>query len=129
MNNDKCLFCNIINKNASSFKVYEDDSYIAFLDIYPKGLGHTLILPKKHSNDLIQEDNKTLEGLGPIIKKISNAIDKALKPNGIIIRSNIRKAAGQVIFHTHVHILPVYDNKRDIVITQEIANKINKYIK
>jgi histidine triad (HIT) family protein len=125
----ECLFCKIANNEAPSFKVYEDDYFIAILDIFPKGLGHTLIIPKKHSKDMtLVTDNETLKRLGPLVTKISSAIDKELKPDGLFVRTNIREAAGQVVFHTHVHIVPVFKKEQDKDVSEELAQRIKKSI-
>ena len=107
---DECLFCKIIAGEIPSQKIYEDEKTFAFLDINPVNPGHTLVVPKEHSENIYDtsEDNwtavmKTTKMLAPIIKK-------AVGADGINLEMNNEKAAGQIIFHTHVHIVPRIDD-------------------
>jgi len=140
---DNCLFCNI-GKDLStdvgatpSTKVYSDKHTYAFLDINPVNPGHTLLIPKKHSRNLFDIDNETLQQLTVVLKKLSIAIKNGVSADGVNIHINNEPAAGQVIFHTHLHIIPRFLND-DIKMWQgkkykegeieEIAKKIKKYI-
>jgi len=101
-----CLFCKIVAGEIPCYQVYEDENFLAFLDINPVNLGHTLIVPKKHSANLLELDAELSKKIGPVIKKISNKIKDSLKSNGINILINNEIGAGQLIFHTHIHIIP-----------------------
>lgn len=105
MNTD-CLFCKIIAGEIPAEKIYEDEQTLAFLDITPVNKGHTLVVPKKHSRNLFDADDDTLAILLPVAKKVVRALQKSISAKGVNIHINNEPAAGQVIFHTHLHIIP-----------------------
>ena len=107
---ESCLFCKIIAGEIPSTKVYEDDTILAFLDIHPVNIGHTLVIPKAHHVNLYDASDETLAQMMPIIKKLSIAVKSALKADGINIEMNNDAPAGQLIFHTHIHIIPRFSN-------------------
>ncbi len=107
---ENCIFCKIISKEIPSNIVFEDDSVMAFLDINPISEGHTLVLPKNHSIDFLELDKNVLSDLTIKTQFIAEKIKKVLKADGINISFNIGRAAGQIIFHTHVHVIPRYEN-------------------
>ncbi len=101
-----CIFCKIINKDIPSSKVYEDDDFIAILDISPANKGHTLIIPKKHSETLLDTEDEILKEMLPIAKKIAKAICQTTGCPGYNILINNYKVAGQLVPHIHLHIIP-----------------------
>ena len=101
-----CLFCKIVSGEIPCNKVYEDENYLAFLDINPINLGHTLVIPKQHSRNILEIDEKTLQEIILIVKNLSNKIREKLKCDGINVMINNEPDAGQIIFHTHIHIIP-----------------------
>ncbi|MBI5077855.1 MAG: HIT family protein [Candidatus Yonathbacteria bacterium] len=101
-----CLFCKIIAGEIPSTKVYEDDTIFAFLDIHPVNIGHTLVVPKAHFANIYETPDQTLAHMMSVIKKLSVAIKGALSADGINIEMNNDPIAGQIIFHTHLHIVP-----------------------
>ncbi|OIP65785.1 MAG: HIT family protein [Candidatus Yonathbacteria bacterium CG10_big_fil_rev_8_21_14_0_10_43_136] len=101
-----CLLCKIIAGEIPSTKVYEDDTVLAFLDIHPVNIGHTLVIPKVHHLNLYETPDKTLARMMTVVKKLSIAIKSALSADGINIEMNNDPIAGQIIFHTHLHIIP-----------------------
>ena len=106
-----CIFCKIIAKGeVPATEVYEDDSVYAFLDINPTNLGHTLVVPKKHYEDLFEIPDAELGILGARVKKVAAAVKKAMRADGINISMNNGTAAGQVVPHAHIHIIPRYEN-------------------
>ncbi|MBI2355843.1 MAG: HIT family protein [Candidatus Doudnabacteria bacterium] len=107
---EQCIFCKIVNKEIPAEIVYEDDSVVAFLDIRPVSKGHTLVVPKKHSNDFLSTEDDVLEALIPEIKKIGAAVMKAVGAHGMNISTNHGAAAGQVVFHLHFHLIPRFSN-------------------
>ena len=108
--NDDCLFCKIVNGDIASEKVYEDDTIFAFMDMKPVSRGHVLVVPKKHSNDLLSTDDEVLEKFLPSVKKLAGIIVKAVNAVGINISSNNGAAAGQSVFHLHFHLIPRFGN-------------------
>lgn len=105
-----CLFCKIINKEIPSTFLFENDDVVAFLDINPTQPGHTLIVPKTHSANLNDIAPADLQSLIAIIPKVAKAVVKAVEAEGYNLVSNVEKSAGQLIMHTHMHIIPRKEN-------------------
>ncbi|MFA6397433.1 MAG: HIT family protein [Candidatus Paceibacterota bacterium] len=105
---ENCLFCKIIKKEIDSSIIYEDDKFIAILDISPINIGHSLLIPKEHSVNIFDIKEETLSEAAPILKKLSLAIKKAVDADGINIHMNNEEAGGQAIMHTHFHVIPRY---------------------
>ena len=105
MNTD-CPFCKIISGKAPASVVYEDSAILAFMDLNPANSGHTLIIPKEHSENIFDIPEKTLVKIGPIIKRICTAVKTATCCEGISVLQLNGKAAGQVVMHYHVHVIP-----------------------
>ncbi len=101
-----CLFCKIVSGEIPSYKIYEDEDFLAFLDINPVNLGHTLVIPKKHSTNILEMEDELSKKMIIVVKKISQKIKTSLKSDGINILINNEAGAGQIIFHTHIHIIP-----------------------
>ncbi len=101
-----CLFCKIVAGEIPSQKIFEDENFLAFLDINPVNLGHTLVIPKKHSRNILEMDDKLLGEMMILVKKLTNHIKDNLNADGINIMSNNEAEGGQIIFHTHIHIIP-----------------------
>ncbi|OGY41555.1 MAG: HIT family hydrolase [Candidatus Buchananbacteria bacterium RBG_13_36_9] len=106
MSNGDCLFCQIINGQAPANKVYEDENVIAILDIHPVSLGHTLIVPKKHSMNMLDADDVVLQSMILATKKIAQAILEGLGYDAFNLELNNGRIAGQIIPHLHWHIVP-----------------------
>lgn len=112
-----CIFCKIINNEIPSRKVYEDNDIVAFLDLTQVTPGHTLVVPKKHVADVFEIDEDLAATIGSKIPKIATAIKKsnpAIK--GMNIVNNNGTVAYQSVFHSHIHILPRYDEQDDFSI-------------
>jgi histidine triad (HIT) family protein len=104
---ESCAFCKIARKEAPASLVYEDEQVIAFLSIQPINIGHTLVVPKKHYKNIYEIPPEEVAYLYKIVKKTAHAVTKAVDAEGIRIVQNNGEAAGQVIFHMHVHIIPM----------------------
>lgn len=104
-----CIFCKIINGEIPSAKVYEDEDVYAFLDISQNTKGHTLVIPKEHSKNIYETDEKVAAKVFSQVPKIANAIREAFQPAGINILNNNEAPAGQSVFHLHLHLIPRYD--------------------
>jgi histidine triad (HIT) family protein len=107
---NECIFCKIINKEIPSDIIYEDINTIAILDIKPVNPGHTLIIPKEHSETILDTKEETLKELITITKKITPAILKATNTKAFNININNNKIAGQEVPHLHFHIIPRKEN-------------------
>lgn len=105
MKND-CVFCAIAAGEIPSFKIYEDDFVLAFLDINPFSEGHTLVIPKEHYKGLLDVPSDVLAVLLERVQKVSSHIAKALACDGFNILQNNGAAAGQTVNHIHFHIVP-----------------------
>ena len=103
---DDCIFCKIIKGDMPSFKIYEDEQLYAFLDINPVNPGHTVIVPKTHSADLREMSKEEAAHLMSVIQTIAPLIAKQVGTESFCAMSNIGRASGQMIFHTHFHIIP-----------------------
>ncbi len=100
------IFAKILRGEIPCHKVYEDDATLAFMDVMPQVDGHTLVIPKAPSRNLLDADPAALGPLMVSVQKVANAVRKAFAAEGILIKQFNEPAAGQTVFHLHVHILP-----------------------
>ena len=107
---ENCIFCKIIKGEIPSYKIYEDADTLAFLDIHPVNPGHTLVIPKKHSYNILDIDSKDWAAVAEAVRKVSRTLHDALSADGINLQMNNREHAGQLVDHPHVHIIPRYKN-------------------
>ncbi|WP_404469997.1 HIT family protein [Sutcliffiella horikoshii] len=137
-----CIFCKIIDGDIPAAKVYEDEHVLAFLDISQVTKGHTLVIPKVHKENIYELTPEIAENLFKVVPKIANSIKEQFEPIGLNLLNNNGEAAGQSVFHYHLHILPRYgkgdgfgavwkSNQSDYTTQdlQEIATEINHGIK
>ena len=103
---ENCIFCKIVKGEIPSNKIYEDENVLVFLDIAPVNLGHSLIVPKKHFANIYETPEETLAEMMKAAKKISKALKSELGADGINVTMNNDPAAGQIIFHSHIHVIP-----------------------
>lgn len=101
-----CIFCKIVKKEIPANIVYEDDDVLAFLDIVPVNPGHMLLIPKTHYEDLLVTPSELSAKMMAVVPMIAKAIMKATGTEGFNIGINTGKDAGQVVLHTHIHIMP-----------------------
>ena len=111
-----CIFCKIVAGEIPSSKVYEDDHFLAFLDISQVTPGHTLVIPKKHARNLLEMTPDETADLFNVVSTVTKKVENATQPQGMNIISNMEEIAGQSVFHTHVHILPRYSQEDDLKI-------------
>jgi len=102
------VFYKIIHGQLPCYKVYEDGSYLVILDRYPANIGHCLILPKIPAVDIFDLNESMAAGLYPLAKKVAAAVKSATGCEGVNIIQNNGRAAGQVVFYFHLHIIPRY---------------------
>ena len=112
-----CIFCKIIAGEIPSYKIYEDEVVLAFLDIHPDSNGHTLIIPKKHFTDIMDMDNKTLTHIFDVARKIKTQLEEKLHCDGITFIQN--NGDVQEVKHYHLHIKPYYKNKAEVLPIEE----------
>ena len=109
---ESCIFCKIVNKQAPASIIYEDETVMAFLDIRPLNEGHTLVIPKRHYVDIFDIPEDQLSKVHKVAKQVSIAVKKATNTDGISIIQQNGKAAGQDIFHFHVHVVPRFEGQK-----------------
>lgn len=114
-----CIFCQIVSGQIPSSKVYEDEEVLAFLDITQVTTGHTLIIPKKHYRNMLEMDAEAASSLFARVPKIAKQLQEKLGSSGINIINNNEEAAGQTVFHTHVHLLPRFDESDGLKLSFE----------
>lgn len=103
-----CIFCKIVNDELPSYKIYEDDYILAFLDLSQETIGHTLIIPKSHYENIFETPEDILAMINIIAKKISIDLKFKLNFSGVNILNSSGKDAQQDVFHLHYHIIPRY---------------------
>jgi len=129
-----CIFCKIIDGEIPGNKVYETENVVAFLDANPVSKGHTLVVPKKHVEDIHGAED--MDYLMDALVKVSDAVEEAFDPEGINIAQNNGEAAGQEIFHLHFHVTPIYNgneleieyNRKELRDGGKIADRISDRI-
>lgn len=107
-----CIFCKIVRGSIPAVKVHEDDDTLTFMDIQPASPGHALVIPKTHAANLFEIAETDLFAVTRIVQRVACAVQKALVPDGIRIVQTNGAAAGQSVFHYHVHIIPMRDGQR-----------------
>jgi histidine triad (HIT) family protein len=106
---ERTVFEKIINKEIPAHIIYEDEDTLAFLDIAPNNPGHTLVIPKIHSRNLLDISDDSWIAVMKTVRKLAPIIKEAVGADGINIAMNNEPAAGQVVFHTHVHLIPRHE--------------------
>tara|TARA_Y100000310_G_C20358296_1_gene657737 strand:- start:201 stop:605 length:405 start_codon:yes stop_codon:yes gene_type:complete len=104
-----CVFCKVVKGEIPSYKVYEDENNLAFLDIKPHSKGHTVIIPKIHAETVFDLDDQKYKDILLVTKKTMKIIQDKLNPDGFNVGWNHNSAGGQVVPHLHVHIFPRYN--------------------
>lgn len=104
-----CIFCKIINGDIPSKKIYEDEDILAILDISQATKGHTLVIPKKHFDNLLSIDDNEYLKVMKKVKDLAKVIVKTFDAKGCNILNNCNSVAGQSVMHFHVHIIPRYE--------------------
>ena len=110
-----CIFCMLANGAIPTAKLYEDEHFAVILDANPASTGHALILPKEHHANLFEMPDELAAEAFILAKKIASRMKDALKCDGFNIVQNNGEAAGQTVFHFHIHIIPRYEGSERIV--------------
>ncbi len=101
----ECLFCNIVSGDPPSFKVWEDENFIAFLDIMPVNPGHILLIPKSHTEEVFDLSNDLYDGIFRVMKKLAEPLKRATSAKRIGVAIE-----GLEVPHVHIHLVPIYNN-------------------
>ena len=104
------IFARILRGEIPCVKVYENDTTLAFMDVMPEGEGHVLVIPKEPAENVLDLSAEGMTALMATTQKIAKAVDKALAPDGILLKQYNGAAAGQSVFHIHFHIVPRWEN-------------------
>lgn len=104
-----CVFCMIANKEIPAKIIHEDDKFMAFLDLSQATKGHTLVIPKKHFDNVLECSEEYSSCILPFCQKVSKLLVEKLHADGINILSNCKEAAGQTVMHFHIHLIPRYE--------------------
>jgi histidine triad (HIT) family protein len=103
------IFAKILRGEIPSTRVYEDDAVVAFMDVMPQGPGHTLVVPKAPSRNLLDADPATLGPLMIAAQKVARAVKTAFAADGVTMMQFNEPASGQTVFHLHVHLIPRFE--------------------
>lgn len=115
MKKSDCIFCKIAAGEIPSSTIYEDEDVRVILDLGPASQGHALILPKEHYDDVCTLDETLAAKLLPLAARIGQAMKKGLGCAGFNLVQNNGRAAGQTVFHFHMHIIPRYEDGPEMV--------------
>jgi histidine triad (HIT) family protein len=127
------IFAKILRDEIPAVKVYEDSNTLAFMDVMPQAPGHTLVIPKIEVEDLFGIDTATGAAVLATTRKVAQAVQAAMQADGIMINQFNGPAAGQTVFHFHMHIVPRFDDvplrkhsgeMEDTAVLEEHAAKI-----
>lgn len=110
MRDENCIFCKIANGEIPSATLYEDDDFRVILDLAPAAKGHALILPKEHYANLYELDDELVAKVFLLAKKMITKLTDVLGCDGYNVVQNNGAAAGQTVFHFHMHLIPRYEN-------------------
>ena len=110
MKDCNCIFCKIANGEIPSTTLYEDEDFRVILDLGPATRGHALLLPKNHFANLFELDDETVQKAILVAKKMAGKMKAALGADGFNLVQNNGEAAGQTVFHFHMHLIPRYEN-------------------
>ncbi|TIL38168.1 HIT family protein [Mesorhizobium sp.] len=103
------IFAKILRGEIPSHRVYEDDAVVALMDVMPQGPGHTLVVPKAPSRNLLDADPATFRPLFAVVQKVAVAVKKAFGADGVTILQFNEPASGQTVYHLHVHVIPRFE--------------------
>jgi histidine triad (HIT) family protein len=103
------IFAKILRGELPCHKVYEDETALVMMDLFPQAKGHTLILPKAPSRNLLDADPATLSAIMPLVQRVANAVKNVTSADGIRIAQFNEAPAGQTVFHLHFHVIPAYE--------------------
>ena len=118
----QCIFCKIVRGEIPAVKVHEDERTLTFMDIQPASPGHALVIPKTHAPNLLEIAEPDLFVVAATTQRVARAVQQALAPDGIRIVQTNGAAAGQSVFHYHVHIIPMQEGQRVGAHGRERAN-------
>jgi histidine triad (HIT) family protein len=108
---DSCVFCRIVSGAAPAFRVCEDEHTVVFMDIHPVTDGHTLVVTKAHFANVFEATPDALRAVAATAKRVAHALERVLHPDGLMVFQLNGTAAGQTVFHYHMHLMPRGSNE------------------
>ena len=115
MREENCIFCKIANGEIPANTLFEDDMFKVILDLAPASKGHALIIPKEHSKNLYDLSEEVATKALLIAKKVGKVMVNEFECDGLNVLQNNGEAAGQTVFHFHIHLIPRYKEERKIL--------------
>nr|WP_196108760.1 MULTISPECIES: HIT family protein [unclassified Ochrobactrum] len=106
---DNNIFAKILRGEIPSTRVYETDDVVAFMDVMPQGTGHTLVVPKAPSRNLLDAKPETLANVIQVVQKIAQAVKTAFNADGVTVMQFNEPASGQTVYHLHFHVIPRFE--------------------
>ena len=106
---ESCIFCRIVAGTARAHPVWDDRETLAFMDLNPLATGHALVIPKPHWEDVFETPATALGAVMGTAKRVAHAIRETIAPPGLGVFQVNGRAAGQTVFHYHVHLIPRYE--------------------
>jgi histidine triad (HIT) family protein len=103
------IFGKILRGELPSTKVFEDDHVLVIMDVMPQGQGHTLVIPKAKSRNILDIDEETLKLTIVVVQRVARAVKEAFEAPGVLVMQFNEPAAGQTVFHTHFHVIPRFE--------------------
>jgi histidine triad (HIT) family protein len=103
------IFAKILRGEIPSHRVYEDEAVVAFMDVMPQGSGHTLVVPKAPSRNLLDADPAVLATAIAVVQKVAKAVKEAFAADGVTLMQFNEPASGQTVFHLHFHVIPRFE--------------------
>lgn len=116
MKDDNCIFCKLANGDIPTRSIYEDEDFNVILDMGPATKGHALILPKNHSANLYELPDEEAGKVMKLAKKIASKMKERLGCDGLNLVQNNGEAAGQTVFHFHLHLIPRYEDDKQHIL-------------
>lgn len=115
MKDNNCIFCKIANGEIPSATIFEDENFRVILDRGPASKGHALILPKEHYADIFELKEEMAENVLKVAKKVGKKMMRELNCDGLNLVQNNGEAAGQTVFHFHMHLIPRYKEEASLL--------------
>ncbi|MDO9459852.1 MAG: HIT family protein [Alphaproteobacteria bacterium] len=118
-----CIFCKILRGEIPSVKIHEDEETLAFMDVMPQSPGHCLVIPKNHAANIFEVSTDDAAILIRATHRLAQAVNTALKPDGVGLYQFNGSAAGQTVFHIHFHVIPRYKDVELVMHARDMVDK------
>ena len=123
MSQVSCIFCRIVGGDAPCARVFEDERTLAFMDIQPLSRGHLLVIPKQHAENLFEISAEDLAAVALTSRRLAPVLKSVVQPEGLRVIQLNGAAAGQTVFHYHMHLLPKFANEEDRFLKRVAASE------